>query len=97
VDKREIGDICGFVSCFYLRGVIAPVQKKTHTRKLYMHLHLLQNSGCEEINNFIQDLLFVEFDRGSGMQDPNNFREGSGKNRRHLKIFQQEDINNKKS
>lgn len=80
------------------------------------NLHLLQNSGCEEINNFIQDLLFVdedkgetvislrklvfqiapsakeeiksvEFDTGSGMQDPNNFLEGSGKNRQHLKIF----------
>ena len=38
----------------------------------------------------------VEFDRGSEMQDPNNCLEGSGKNRRHLKIFQQEDINNKK-
>ena len=38
----------------------------------------------------------VEFDRGSEMQDPNNFLEGSGKNRRHLKIFQQEDIKNKK-
>lgn len=104
-----------------------------------MHLHLLQNSGCEEINNFIQDLLFVdedkgetvislrklvleiapsakeeikygvlvfvsdkrlfcgviirknhisvEFDRGYGMQDPNIFLEGSGKNRRHLKTI----------
>jgi len=38
----------------------------------------------------------VEFDRGAEMQDPNNFLEGSGKNRRHLKIFQQEDIKNKK-
>ena len=61
MDKREIGDICGFVSCFYLRGVIAPVQKKKH--------------------------ISVEFDRGSGMQDPNNFLEGSGKNRRHLKTI----------
>ena len=38
----------------------------------------------------------VEFDRGAEMQDPDNFLEGSGKNRRHLKIFQQEDIKNKK-
>ena len=38
----------------------------------------------------------VEFDRGAEMQDPANFLEGSGKNRRHLKIFQQEDIKNKK-
>jgi hypothetical protein len=38
----------------------------------------------------------VEFDRGAEMQDPNNFLEGSGKNRRHLEIFQQEDIKNKK-
>ncbi len=28
------------------------------------NLHLLQNSGCEEINNFIQDLLFVDEDKG---------------------------------
>ncbi len=39
----------------------------------------------------------VEFDRGAEMQDPNNFLGGSGKNRRHLKIFQQEDIKNKKA
>ena len=38
----------------------------------------------------------VDFDRGAEMQDPNNFLEGSGKNRRHLEIFQQEDIKNKK-
>ncbi|MEA3488450.1 MAG: DUF1801 domain-containing protein [Euryarchaeota archaeon] len=38
----------------------------------------------------------VEFDRGAEMQYPDNFLEGSGKNRRHLKIFQQEDIENKK-
>jgi len=30
------------------------------------------------------------------MKDSNNFLEGNGKNRRHLKIFQQEDIDNKK-
>ena len=29
----------------------------------------------------------VEFDRGAEMQYPNNFLEGSGKNRRHLEIF----------
>lgn len=29
------------------------------------------------------------------MQDPNDFLEGSGKYRRHLKIFQQEDVKNK--
>ena len=34
----------------------------------------------------------VEFDRGAEMKDPNNFLEGSGKNRRHLRMFQQEDI-----
>ena len=38
----------------------------------------------------------VEFDRGAEMQDPDSFLEGSGKNRRHLKIFQQGDIKNKK-
>lgn len=37
----------------------------------------------------------VEFDRGAEMQDQNNFLEGIGKNRRHLKIFQQEDVKNK--
>lgn len=30
------------------------------------------------------------------MRDPDNFLEGSGANRRHLKIFQKEDIKNKK-
>jgi hypothetical protein len=38
----------------------------------------------------------VEFDRGAELQDQNNFLEGSGKNRRYLKISQQEDIKNKK-
>ena len=37
----------------------------------------------------------VEFDRGIEMQDPDNFLEGSGI-RRHLKILQKEDIENKK-
>ncbi len=31
------------------------------------------------------------------MQDLDNFLEGSGANRRHLKSFQQEDIKNKKA
>ena len=39
----------------------------------------------------------IEFDRGAEMQDPDNFLEGSGANRRHLKIFQKEDIKNKKA
>ena len=39
----------------------------------------------------------IEFDRGAEMQNPDNFLEGSGANRRHLKIFQQEDIKNKKA
>ena len=39
----------------------------------------------------------VEFDRGAEMQDPDNFLEGSGTNRRHLKILQKEDIKNKKA
>jgi len=39
----------------------------------------------------------VEFDRGAEMQDPDNLLEGSGANRRHLKIFQKEDIKNKKA
>lgn len=38
----------------------------------------------------------VEFDRGAELQDPDDFLEGSGKKKRHLKIFQQEDIKNKK-
>jgi hypothetical protein len=38
----------------------------------------------------------VEFDRGAELQDPDDFLEGSGKNRRHIKILQQEDIKNKK-
>ena len=39
----------------------------------------------------------VEFDRGAEMQDPDNFLEGSGTRRRHLRIFQKEDIKNKKA
>ncbi len=31
------------------------------------------------------------------MQDPDNSLEGGGTNRRHLKIFQKEDIKNKKT
>ena len=38
----------------------------------------------------------VEFDRGAQMPDPDNFLEGSGKYRRHLKIYKPEDIKNKK-
>lgn len=38
----------------------------------------------------------VEFDRGIEFQDPDTFLEGSGKLRRHLKIFQPEDIKKKK-
>ena len=38
----------------------------------------------------------VEFDRGAELHDPDDFLEGSGKNRRHLKIFQQEDFKNQK-
>ena len=38
----------------------------------------------------------VEFDRGAEMQDPDNLLEGSG-TRRHLKILQKEDIENKKA
>ena len=38
----------------------------------------------------------VVFDRGAEIPDPYNFLEGGGKNMRHLKIFQQEDIKNKK-
>ena len=38
----------------------------------------------------------VEFDRGVEIPDPDNFLKGSGTNRRHLKIFQEEDIKNKK-
>lgn len=37
----------------------------------------------------------VEFDRGAEMQYPDNFLEGGGTNRRHLKIFQKEDIKDK--
>ena len=39
----------------------------------------------------------VEFDRGAEMQDPDNSLEGGGTNRRHLKILQKEDIENKKT
>ncbi|MCK4251990.1 DUF1801 domain-containing protein [candidate division WOR-3 bacterium] len=56
---------------------------------------------------FVSDRLFcgifvrknhisIEFDRGANMQDPDNFLEGGGKYKRHLKIFQKEDIKNKK-
>ena len=38
----------------------------------------------------------VEFDRGAEMQDTVNLLEGSG-TRRHLKIFQREDIKNKET
>lgn len=38
----------------------------------------------------------VEFSFGKEMQDPDTFLEGSGKFRRHLKIFDKKDIKNKK-
>ena len=38
----------------------------------------------------------VEFVKGAEMQDPDNFLEGSGKFGRHIKIFQYEDVKNKK-
>ena len=43
-----------------------------------------------------KNYISVEFDKGAQIQDPENFLEGSGKFRRHLKIFQKEDIKNKK-
>ena len=39
----------------------------------------------------------IEFDKGAEMQDPDNLLEGSGANRRHLKIFQRKDIEDKKA
>ena len=39
----------------------------------------------------------VEFTNGAEMQDPENFLEGGGKYRRHLKIFEYDDIKNKKA
>jgi len=38
----------------------------------------------------------VEFDKGAQLQDDDNFLEGNGKFRRHLKIFNKDDIINKK-
>lgn len=38
----------------------------------------------------------VEFVKGAEMQDPDNFLEGGGKYRRHIKIFKYADIKNKK-
>lgn len=38
----------------------------------------------------------LEFSFGMLISDPNKYLEGNGKYRRHLKIFQQEDIMNKK-
>ena len=38
----------------------------------------------------------IEFDKGAELSDPDDFLEGSGKYRRHIKILQQEDIKNKK-
>ena len=38
----------------------------------------------------------VEFDRGAELSDPDDFFEGSGKYRRHIKILQLEDIKTKK-
>jgi len=38
----------------------------------------------------------VEFVKGAEMQDPDNFLEGDGKYRRHIKIFGYTDIKNKK-
>jgi hypothetical protein len=56
---------------------------------------------------FISDLIFcgifqrkeyvtVEFDRGNEMNNPYKFLEGSGKYRRHIKIYKKEDIEKKK-
>ena len=39
----------------------------------------------------------VEFSFGAMIPDPDNFFEGSGKYRRHLKIMQPKDIKNKKA
>ncbi len=39
----------------------------------------------------------LEFDKGAEIQDMDSFLEGSGKYRRHLKFFKQEDIKNKKA
>ena len=39
----------------------------------------------------------IEFTNGAEMQDTDNFLEGGGKYRRHLKIFKYDDIKNKKA
>lgn len=39
----------------------------------------------------------LEFDRGEELKDAGNFLEGTGKARRHLKIFELKDIKNKKA
>jgi len=38
----------------------------------------------------------LEFSFGMMMSDPDNYLEGKGKHRRHLKIFDKKDIKNKK-
>ncbi len=37
----------------------------------------------------------VEFSYGAGMLDPDNFLEGTGKYRKHLKLFSKDDIKSK--
>lgn len=39
----------------------------------------------------------LEFDRGAEIENSDNFLEGGGKYRRHLKLFKKEDIKNKKA
>lgn len=58
---------------------------------------------CFNLNNELIGGIFlykqhlsIEFSQGSSFDDPQNLLEGKGKHRRHLKIHQETDIENKK-
>ncbi len=80
-----------------LRKIILKIVPSAKEEKKYGGLVFMSGTrlfcGLFVRENYIS----LEFDKGAKMQDPDNFLEGSGKYRRHLKIFKPEDIKHKKA
>ncbi len=80
-----------------LRELVLKVAPNVKEEIKYGGLVFVSNKGLFCGIFIRKNHISVEFDRGAEMQDPDNFLEGVGSYRRHLKLFQEEDIKNKKT
>lgn len=78
-----------------IREIVFNIYPETKERIMYGGIMFSLNS--EDFSGlFVREKhISFEFSNGFLMKDPNNFLEGSGKYRRHLKIKTKEDIRNK--